>query len=415
MSRLPQSTRNPSSPTSPTGRGSPEFRRLLDKPVQTPNQREFQRLLNRPVDMNRRFKAALKLGRRAGAANRLLALTDALRGYTDMKLTFVNFRLATVCPVLPGVPGYIGTATTVCGSSGSTTEAQMYQMYIPPNSSVYRNLVNGGFVPDFTIFQARPGGFGLFDFWRWHIYVRDTTYRPGRPVVEVQPQMRIERSTVGSELAQALAANPALNPNDRRALNNARPPKAERRPQEQPLTNYGGQTEVSTSTGVRTNRNPFVMVAPRTQTEFFPVARPPGKEFASERKVRAPLHFTKKIWDVLGATSEAGEVVDCAFKNLPKAVQKKAKKAHKKKGDDFDFDSFGQYGTQGAEWKIYAVLAEFDNMDVEGFLKCVAENQVEDEIVGRMQGAKDAWKGSNIRGTVGKARQQSYRAKLRRR
>ena len=86
------------------------------------------------------------------------------------------------------------------------------------------------------------------------------------------------------------------------------------------------------------------------------------------------------IFKVLDEVSESAEKIDCVFSSLPEKTQKKYKSRNKKKRGLVD--TAGQYGIDGADWKIPAIYDNLDQVDWARAIKCAALNEVEDKIIG---------------------------------
>ena len=143
------------------------------------------------------------------------------------------------------------------------------------------------------------------------------------------------------------------------------------------------------------------------------------------------MSWTKRaalfLWGLFDKLSEGSEVVDCLYQQLPKDTRKKIEKdmgyhwfkvpeTGKWKwvppsGSVYSgaADQFGQYGVQGAPWKLQAIYDHFDKIgeaEMQGFAKCVAINEVEDRFVGKAMAQRskavyarrvDKWSTSNHR------------------
>lgn len=96
--------------------------------------------------------------------------------------------------------------------------------------------------------------------------------------------------------------------------------------------------------------------------------------------------------------SEAAEVVDAVYEALPDDVRKaweKKQGAHwvrdKKTGKwkwyvpSRPGDQYGQYGVDGADWKLRAIWYNYDKIDVEAALINIAKNHLSDSVIGRIK------------------------------
>lgn len=123
----------------------------------------------------------------------------------------------------------------------------------------------------------------------------------------------------------------------------------------------------------RTGAGPYVR-PPRPQP------RKPPRKGQKERKAQTrSARVAIAIFRALDAISEAAEVVDCAFENLPKDVQKKWSKGRPKRGL---LDNAGQYGIDGADWKAQAVWHNSHKLDIQGMAKCLVRNHIQDQVLG---------------------------------
>ena len=123
---------------------------------------------------------------------------------------------------------------------------------------------------------------------------------------------------------------------------------------------------------------------------------PPGPG-VHEKKFR---NYGTSVFRILGHISEASEVVDCLYKQLPVSVRRKAKQASRGLTD-----SAGQYGIKGADWKSVAIYDHLDKIgsaEMADFLICVSANQIEDQIIGRLSAARDRIRPRKLAKTLGR-------------
>lgn len=97
-----------------------------------------------------------------------------------------------------------------------------------------------------------------------------------------------------------------------------------------------------------------------------------------QKKVRGPLFAFFAIAD---AISEAAEVVDALFEALPESVQKRWSKGRTARKF---IDNAGQYGIDGADWKLQAVFHNFHLIDGAEAVKNIIANQAEDKLIGSL-------------------------------
>lgn len=135
---------------------------------------------------------------------------------------------------------------------------------------------------------------------------------------------------------------------------------------------------------------PFIFVFPPVAAPIAPLPRPRGRARprarTRERKAKGAI---RSIFRILDAVSESAEVVDCFYSALPKATRKRWEK-----GRDYDrntrgnqisrglIDKAGQYGIDGADWKLQALYHNWDKVDFNEGMECAIKNHFEDQIVG---------------------------------
>lgn len=153
-----------------------------------------------------------------------------------------------------------------------------------------------------------------------------------------------------------------------------------------------------------TGTEPGTGVAPSNPPRIPPwtgVRSPPDSP-TRERKVKTRIQQIG-IWlyRALDAISEASEIVDCLYDNLPKDVRDRWEKdrfpnAHwvkdsvsgkwKRVGDTRGLlDNAGQYGIDGADWKAQAVYHNFHKVNMDGSVRCIIKNGLSDAVIGRIQ------------------------------
>ena len=102
---------------------------------------------------------------------------------------------------------------------------------------------------------------------------------------------------------------------------------------------------------------------------------------ARERKVMSKSKLFS-IWftRAMDAISEGADIVDAIFEALPEDVKKKWKKKSRGFGDEA-----GQYGIDGADWKLAALFYNWEKVDIEIAIKNLIKNGLEDAIIGGYQ------------------------------
>lgn len=106
---------------------------------------------------------------------------------------------------------------------------------------------------------------------------------------------------------------------------------------------------------------------------------PPKKRQKESGKKGGPLRTILKIVDFV---SERSEDVDCVYAALPKSVRQKWGKGRQNRGL---LDNAGQYGIDGADWKLQAIWHNHDKVDWDQALECMVINQIEDKVIGAFQ------------------------------
>lgn len=94
----------------------------------------------------------------------------------------------------------------------------------------------------------------------------------------------------------------------------------------------------------------------------------------------------RQILRVLDKVSEAAEVVDAVFEALPCDVQKRAQKNARDKAGLLD--NAGQYGIDGADWKLKAVYDNFHKVDPALAVANIIRNEIQDQIYGKLNSNK---------------------------
>lgn len=82
------------------------------------------------------------------------------------------------------------------------------------------------------------------------------------------------------------------------------------------------------------------------------------------------------LFKILDGISETAEVIDAIYEALPDSVKERWNQP-KRPGD-----SFGQYGLEGADWKLRALYHNFDKIDFEQAFKNLVKNGLQDELYG---------------------------------
>lgn len=111
-----------------------------------------------------------------------------------------------------------------------------------------------------------------------------------------------------------------------------------------------------------------------------PHTRQPPRGRNKERKARSrSAAIGIALFRALDWISEAAEVVDALYDALPKDV--KARWGRDRDGRGF-IDQAGQYGIDGADWKLQALYHNWHKVDVPQAIKNIVKNGVEDKVIG---------------------------------
>lgn len=136
---------------------------------------------------------------------------------------------------------------------------------------------------------------------------------------------------------------------------------------------------------------------PAPEPGGFRPRQPPRGRTREPPKKRGAIRTIFRILDIL---SESAEVVDCFYGTLPKATRRRWEKGRPNRGL---LDQAGQYGIDGADWKMQALWHNSPDIDLGKALDCVAANQIEDAIVGRIQANLPKGAGTAIGRNVSRA------------
>lgn len=142
----------------------------------------------------------------------------------------------------------------------------------------------------------------------------------------------------------------------------------------------------------------------RPPRKWPPIPRVRRRRPRKREKQRKVMTRTKAIgialYKALDAVSESAEVVDAVYDALPKEVRKRWEKERfpdarwiKDKntgkwvrvGVERPGDNFGQYGIDGADWKLQALYYNWHKVDVEEAIKNIIKNELSDRVIGGMQ------------------------------
>lgn len=135
-----------------------------------------------------------------------------------------------------------------------------------------------------------------------------------------------------------------------------------------------------------------------------PRGRQPVKTNEREAAKQGSLsqRFSRAVFNALDAVSEWGEVINCVYASLPKATRKrwekdrglhwvKVKTMYHPEGQWIKtkarkglsvWETAGQYGIDGADWKSEAIWHNSHLIDGDSAFKCIVLNHLEDKFYG---------------------------------
>lgn len=85
------------------------------------------------------------------------------------------------------------------------------------------------------------------------------------------------------------------------------------------------------------------------------------------------------LYRILGEVSEGAELVDAVYDALPADVKRRWDRPDKRG------DQFGQYGIEGADWKLRALWYNWHRVDVAQAAKNIIKNNLSDKVIGDIQ------------------------------
>ncbi|WP_374412999.1 hypothetical protein [Novosphingobium colocasiae] len=119
-----------------------------------------------------------------------------------------------------------------------------------------------------------------------------------------------------------------------------------------------------------------------TSTSKRPTSQPHRRQRpeAGERErktITKSKKFVLGVFAALDTVSELSEIIDAFYDALPDRIKKRYQQ--KRRGP---IDSFGQYGIDGADWKIRVVWYNFSKIDAERALLNLMNNAFQDQLHG---------------------------------
>lgn len=123
---------------------------------------------------------------------------------------------------------------------------------------------------------------------------------------------------------------------------------------------------------------------PGFSTTVQPSLRQPPRKNEKEKKNganRAGRQLMVTFFRAADVTSELSEIVDAFFEALPEEVQRRWSRG---RGNRQFLDKAGQYGIDGADWKLQALWYNWHLLDTEKALTNVINNAAQDLLLGKL-------------------------------
>lgn len=166
---------------------------------------------------------------------------------------------------------------------------------------------------------------------------------------------------------------PWTDPNVQRAQPSLRPAPS---PQEM----YDFDTAVQEQTEAALNRLPPSQTRTFEQTAYRvsrPLRQPPRGRSRERKFLSKSMQLLIALFKGLDSLSEVSELVDAFYDALPKHI----KDAWKQKSRGL-LDNAGQYGIDGADWKLQALYHNWKSVDPQKAVKNVVNNHLQDQLLG---------------------------------
>lgn len=237
-------------------------------------------------------------------------------------------------------------------------------------------------------------------------HVRTHGLNPGQ-----SPLVRVDGVPYGP--VTNVTTNPNVErerPGDPPPMRENKSPKQERYPRyPKPVRDINGYGNPDASTTVpyvpgTLNMNPPAASAhnvppnggPPTPTR--PIGRrPPGRRTKEKKVLSKSKRIGIGIFNLMDFMSESADIIDAIYEALPKDVQKRW--ARGRRGA---VDQFGQYGINGADWKLQAIYHNWHKLDAVAAVENIIKNELEDKVYGAIhkhlpkqaggQAMEPAWK-----------------------
>lgn len=121
-----------------------------------------------------------------------------------------------------------------------------------------------------------------------------------------------------------------------------------------------------------------------------PHARIPPDKGVRERKGMTKLaKLGIALAGALDTMSEGAELIDAIYDALPEDVKKRWEAGVKKDYSIYTTvrqgDNYGQYGMEGADWKVRAIYHNWDKIDIAQAGRNILKNHISDKIIGKYQ------------------------------
>lgn len=107
--------------------------------------------------------------------------------------------------------------------------------------------------------------------------------------------------------------------------------------------------------------------------------RPPRRREKEVKTLSRSARIALAVFKALDTISEYSELVDAFFRALPQDVQDRWSKGRDPRGL---LDSAGQYGIDGADWKVQALWHNWHKIDGPQAFKNIVANEYQDKVLG---------------------------------
>lgn len=107
--------------------------------------------------------------------------------------------------------------------------------------------------------------------------------------------------------------------------------------------------------------------------------QPPGGTVKEGKAQSTSAKVGVALYRALDSISEWSEVADALYEALPSSVRRRWDRP------DRPIDQFGQYGINGADWKLQALWHNWDKVDIGQAVENIVDNYIEDKVIGAYQ------------------------------